>query len=290
MADEQTTRRVVIWIIVAIIVILIIVFIFVFLTGQHHTVQVLTSSVTNCPSLLPPNNVAVTQTDNQTIVVSWQTVTGAPRYKVFVGTTSGFSEASALTTQISDTNQAIISSLITGYTYYVFVESLNDCNVTSPKSSEASHFLTFPAQFKIVNRSSPFYVMTNDATNVDLEPDCQNSASNACLYTYNSNNSFIMSVNDPTMCVVSFPNFPNPNRLELKTCASIEASTDPSIGMWQYNEVQGALCNYPDTDNDPTVATTSCTVLNGAFAAGTEIELEGYSNSPQDIWDILPVP
>jgi hypothetical protein len=292
--DENRTRRTVIAIIVVIIIILIIVLIFTYMGGKSHMTQVLTSSVTDCPAVTPPTNVTITQIDNQTITITWQSVNNVPRYKAFVGIATGFADTAAIATQISDTNQAIISNLVTGYTYYAYVESLNQCNVPSVKSNEASKFLSFPAQFKIANRSSPFYVMANDGTNVDLEPDCQ-GVSNLCLYTYNTNNSFIQSVADPTMCIVSFPDFPNPNRLELKVCNSIESSSDPTIGQWQYNQAQGAFCHYPASttgtgmNTDPNVATTACAVVSGSFASGTPIRIGGYSSSPQDIWDVLAV-
>jgi|SRR5579885_413019 len=280
----DANRRTIIWIIIIIIIILIIVFVLVFIFGKGHTTQALTSTVTGCATLDPPNNISITQNDNETITITWTAVPNASRYKAFVGTSTGFSEAAALTTEITDTNQAIISGLTLGNTYFAFVETLNACNTASIKSNEASIFMNFPAQFKIANRSSPFFTMAVDGTNVDLETDCQGT-SNLCLFTYDSNNLAIKSVFNPTLCVVSFPDFPNADRLELKPCASIFPS-NASIGQWQYDQTLGALCHFPPGTN---TTATSCAKLSGGFSNNTPIRIANYDSSAQVIWDVLPV-
>ena len=288
---EQTRRqnRNIILIIIAVIVIFIIIFALVFLIGKNRKQQVLTSSVTGCPTLDPPNNVTATQIDNQTITVTWNAVPGASRYKIFVGSSAGFSPTAALTTEITDTNHGIIPGLTLGHTYFIFVQTFNACNTPSIKSNETSIFMNFPSQFKIASRTSPFFTIAVNGTNADLEPDCQGLAGTAgqvCLFTYDPNTFLIKSVSQPTMCIQSNPDFGNADRLEMKLCSTILAQSDQTPNRWQYDQTLGALCHFPTGTN---TTATQCAKLDGAFAANTPVRINGYDSSPQVMWDVLKV-
>lgn len=279
---DANNKKVAIAIIVILIIILVIIGIFVAINGSKFNPEAITAASTGCEILPPPANVVASVQNVSTILIQWDPVPNASRYQAFVGTTPDFQPANAVTSQFTDTTQAIISGLTAGITYYVFVQTMNVCTIFGINSNVASIFLTFPNQFKIGNRKFPFYVLgTNNGstTTIDLETDCQ-GVNTTCFYTYDNNTQTIRPVVQPNYCVIGLPDFPNNNKVQLGLCSTILGS-NPTIAQWTYDQTLGALCN-PNINN-------SCVYNTGPFVNGQTIRLEEYAANNQNIWDVLPV-
>ncbi len=280
---DMATRTQVIVIVIVIMVILVITGIALYFAARNRTTTALTTTAVTCDVLIPPKNITATSTapsnNVSTITVSWSPVSGASRYKVYLSDTSGFTAASAQRTKITDTTQATMTNLTAGVTYYVFVTTIGSCGSEGVKSEEASASVGFPDQFKISSRSHPFYVystITDPTLAVTLQNDCQ-GINNFCYWNYNSTNQWITSAANPAYCLISFPNPPNADKLQLLLCSSL--TTNPELGRWVYNKDLGKLCHTG-------VLGAECSKLIGPFSPGSIFQVNNYDSTPSMIFDI----
>lgn len=276
MVDPNSRTVIIIGVILIIGVIIIITLILLFRNNDSTN----NGDQTNCALLPFPLNIKGNVQGISSIKLTWNVVSGATRYRVFIGTVPGFVTANALTTELSDSNEIVISSLVSGRDYYIRIETLNQCNLAGSLSPELKIVLGFPSEFIIANRNNNGLVFgTNDGSTalIRLETDCRED-DEFCYWIFNPNDRTVRPKNDITRCMVSKDDNPNPDFIGLDLCINIPQAEK----QWEYDEDLGSICHPVPSGGFSCIKTPS-------IAPGQEMIINSYDGTTSMQWDILGI-
>jgi len=204
-----------------------------------------------CITPPPPTSINITTPVTGVISVTWNPVATASSYTVYLGTNPNFNRFNALDVELSEDTTVQFSNLVSGFNYYIFITSLNECG-EGEKSQTLSIFVTYiwPDKFVINGRSPqrPEYGLgaLGDEDSGDkrlkLDLECKNAAcpcSYLCNYQYDSNNLQIQRFGDPTTCLVE-----DSGAAKMDLCSNYSDAQK----QWVYLEQKDRLCLVNDTD------------------------------------------
>lgn len=269
------TATVVILIIIIIIVILIIILIFFVFNRQSSTPPQTTQKClfnNDCPigniciggicrSLecsisAPPTNIQVTNPISGIVNISWTFVPGANSYRVYIGTNPNFNKFNAIDFTTTENTSAQFSNVISGFNYYIFVTSVNDCG-ESNKSQERNIFVTYIWPNKFTLNSAEFAYDPswkagirkhwNYPTDKQVLIDYQCNGLicpcvDGCEYIYDDNNLEIQLASDPTLCLVQVPDELDPMIYDPKVALDICTNHINADKQWVFLEGSKNIC------------------------------------------------
>lgn len=281
MANEQVGERRLIIAFIIIIVVAIIVILVVTLLYNSNRV---TRTNVGCSTTNPPLNVSVISVNIVTARVSWTSLPGVSKHRIFVGTISGFNTTAAIQSQVSTTSTADIIGLILGRTYYFKVAGINACDEVGTPSGEVVLNLSYPAKFRIVSRLQPALALKINGTfeGVTLQPICS-GGDNLCVWRYNASMGAIVSDIDPLNCMLNVPANID-TRLKYASCTDDPYGNVELFRQWIYDPSTGSLCNPPIF-----TSTSNCLKINGPAINGAELISVPYDGTASMKWDIIQV-
>jgi hypothetical protein len=192
-----------------------------------------------------------------------------------LGTTSGFSTVSALSTKTVTSNSTSFGNLTLGITYYVKLIATNTCgsSALSPESSITIPY-SFPTRFTVAYAQNTAVQMCW-SDNI-YHPTYQESGSIFCDFNtswlnFHAGDNTIRAASDATRCLTRTGG----NQVWMNTCIPDSTQT------WTYNGLDSTLC-------DPANPTTHCLNIGGLNSAGGTITFGAKGTSATSAWDIIP--
>lgn len=278
--NPRTTKILIIIAAIVIIIGLIIIIILTFVLVKRAR---LATNNNPCQSLPPPTNVQVITTNLTTINVTWTAVSTATRYRVYIGSISGFGQTNPLdmfnTTQ---TNYAIVG-MVLNRTYYVRVSAINNCGAESPLSPEKMIRLGLPPKFLIVSRANPALALRvgPDFENIIADNRCSGTLTdNLCVWQYDRDNNTIQSAGEPLNCMKTFPSTID-IRVKYGNCNSFPYYNSLQARQWNFDPVSGSLCNPQNPEG------SNCIKINEPLIAGQPTSRTPFDNSPSMQFDLI---
>lgn len=283
MADDKGTRRIVIIAIIVLIIVLIaiLILIFIYKPGAPSS----TSSTTSCQNVSPPAGVIAINTELTKIRTFWVPTPSAKTYRVYIGTISGFNRTTALNSFLTRDAEYVIENLVLGRTYFIKVESIGICGNISELSDEVSVTLGFPAKFRIVSRADPNLALTvaPDFNNVVVDTFCSGEpGDDLCIWSYDSNNNFIITTETPTNCMKTYPQSVD-IRIKYESCALNSYYNAIEARQWNYDGGPGTLCNPLNPEG------LNCVGIGGPPTAGQSTIRQPYDGTDFMGWDLVEV-
>lgn len=279
MEDDKKTRVLIILITIVIIVIIALVIVFAIRYTRSTNSS---SSVTGCDNLATPQNVIVLSQGITDINVSWNKVTNAASYKIYIGTVPGFNAANSINSYVTAQTTYIIKGQVLGRTYYIRVSAVNACDNESPLSPEKSVTLSFPPKFRIVSKEQPTLALTiNYDSTVHVQPLCSGvGLDNLCLWQYDPTTGYVESVNNPAICMKTYPASVD-LRVVTEPCSTISYYNFTYARQWNYDTGIGTLCNPQNPEG------LNCVKINGPAIPGQTTVRVPYDGTSSMQWEIV---
>jgi hypothetical protein len=278
--NPQTIRTVVAVTAIFIIVLLVILVILTFILARRAR---LATNSNPCGTPAPPINVTTSTINLGVIQVNWAAVPNAVRYRVYLGSISGFTQANPLDTfNTTQTNFSITRQTL-NRTYFVRVSSINQCGAESILSAETRVTLGLPRKFLIVSRANPNLALTvgPDFESIVLDNRCSGGINdNLCVWQYDPENGFIQSVGTPLNCMKTFPATVD-LRVKYGSCSVLPYYNSAAARQWNFDPTSGSLCNPQNPEG------LNCVRINDPLIAGQSTVRVPFDDSTNMRFDIV---
>jgi len=270
-----------VFVIVGVIIIITVIVLVTLVLLRSESSTTPTSDTQTLCTLLPfPQNIQGAAQGISKIRLIWDSVTGAARYRIFVGTVPGFTTANALTTELANVNQITIGGLISGRDYFIRIETLNQCNLPGQLSPEVKITLGFPSEFVIANKINPdivFGTFNGSTSIVTLETNCVGD-DEYCYWIHNNVDKTIRPKFDTTRCLISRDDGMNPDEIGIDLCIAITQDKK----QWEFDEDLGSLCHPQPTGGFACIKTDT-------IGPGQSMYINNFDGTNTMQWDIIGI-
>lgn len=284
MASENP-RTAKILIIVASIVIIIGLIVIVALTFILAKRARLATNANPCQSITPPLNVETTTINLTQIQVTWTAVRTATRYRVYIGSVSGFSQANPIDVfNTTETNYTIVG-MVLGRTYYVRVSAINTCGGESPLSPEKIARLGFPRKFFLVSRANPNLALRvgPDFETIIVDSRCSGGRNDdLCVWQYDNETGLIQGGSNSLLCMKTLPAAVD-TRVKYGDCSVFPYSNSFQARQWNFNTANGSICNPKNPEG------LNCIKINGPAIPGQAAIRIPFDGTPTMQFDIVNI-
>lgn len=282
--DEKETKRAVVLFGIALIILIVIILIYIIVTKKTGASKSSTTSLCTAPP--PPTGVTAVSYQVVNIQVSWNAVSNADAYRIYVGTVPGFTKSNSFADYFTRSPSYIISNLTLGRTYYIFVESIGPCgNLSKSVSATVTVQLKFPARFRIVSRENPNLCLGPSANfgSVVLVPICTGtSPDNLCVWRYDETTGYIVEDSSTVTCMKTYPTSID-TRVVLELCSTISYYNWTAARQWNYDPSNGSLCNPQNPEG------LNCIKISGNAIPNQTTVRTPFDNTASMQWDIVEV-
>tara|TARA_R110002072_G_scaffold45565_4_gene126734 strand:+ start:18332 stop:19171 length:840 start_codon:yes stop_codon:yes gene_type:complete len=264
-----------------IVVVLILAFL-VYLAYVYVDPAVSSRSNLGCIAAGAPSNLTAVNFQLTKIRLTWPSTPNATRYRVYIGSISGFNIATSFQDFVTNSTEAVVDDLVIGREYFFRVQSINACNSTSGLSVEASATLGYPAKFRIKSKTDPSKSLrvALNFEDAELSTDCSGLlADDSCIWTYDELTGEIRPFSTPSNCLKTFPTL-------VDTGAKVDICEDPLLlnnqtaKTWNYTPDTGTLCNPINSMG------LNCLKVQ---QNGTDVIRIPFDNTVSMSWDIVGV-
>lgn len=264
---------------IVLLVVVLIIVILVFNSRRSSTTISSTITQSSCQSAPPqPINVVASNPQADIITLTWSQLAAATSYTAYIGTSAGFSLASALQSRSTSSNSTSFGNLTLGQTYYLKLTAQNQCGV-SPISPEVhiSLLYQFPSRFFIASGTYPSAHVCDSHDNLFIPSD-QVGVSLYCNFTdswanYNSADHTIRENTRPDHCLTRNVN----GKVYFSPCIVNSTQT------WTYNTPDSSLCSFSNPSTDCLLLTLPYDGFQGPVTWGPKGSAAATS------WSIVPI-